>query len=323
MAGYLGAEATTLEFDNQAEFNIVKNSQAYGGHLFAVQMTNGVVTNLMGRQASSNNKAWILSDGTHATNAIPHMVAGASVYNMGLNTAISGTTLTVPSAAQFVCGITGGNNYRDNTAGTRMTNAIWIVDNAAEAPLGDPLDGKDRNVVWDRSRNEIVVYSDWPASTVVARYSLNGAKIVGDDLEYLNTSNKNDITIVYENTASGLNIDAALEVYVTTYRNVTPGENNTITYDIEYNNDGTFDVTRKVGGNAQAPASNVSVNVKIVNKNNATVYDGATTDFTSGGGSTQTFNFAGQMATGGWQEYTVTFDFGDCATEYVCGPYLR
>lgn len=260
----------------------MKDTQSYSGHLFALEITDGIVTNVMARNnsaAPANNDHLLLAE-TFIT------------ADMGTNNIRNSTNGVWNAAGTQFPNSVGPNNPGGYTANTK---AIYVRDTGS-------------NVTHDQVTNTITVSGlTAPYAGCNGTYCLNPGvtKIVGDQLEYLNERPNNDLAIVFEQGG----VKVVTQLYMTTGPNRTPGGiSSIVTYEIDYKNDGTLDVTRKVDGVAAAPTGrNVSVNVRITNQNNAVIYDGTTTDF----------------ATGGWQEYTVVFDFDDCSFIYTVGPFLR
>ena len=209
LAGYVGGEAKVLTFTDKAEYDLVRSSQAYGGHLFGVRLNGDEVTNLMGRDNTNNDRFELLTDDA-AVNITP--APNAAELVVGTNVKLStGITNGVPSGlgtTTFVTGVQGGNGYTANT------KAIWLQDAGSGAT----------DVRWNEYTNQIWVDTDGDGvvDNGETTYSLTGAsKQVGDLLAYLNVAGrKNDVTIVFEDNA----VKSILEVYVATDPDhTTPG----------------------------------------------------------------------------------------------------
>lgn len=198
MFGWLNGEPTTLTFAGSNAFNAVKNSQTYKGHLFAVRMTNGVVTNVL-NQAANATYSWLLYDYAGSANT-----TGTTITNFGANVQV-GTTGTFFGL--------GSVNSKFGNPYTATTEAIYLNDSTGNS-----------NVTYDPSTRTVTVAAGLGAGT----YYLNaGTKVVGlgmgvnQDgaiLDYLNKSTSNDVTIVYEQNA----VKSIVEIYVATDPNVTP-----------------------------------------------------------------------------------------------------
>lgn len=190
LTGWLNGEPATLTFQGEKTFTAVRDSQAYAGHLFAVELTNGVVSALM----------------RDLVNAERLLTTTASTPTSAFNTFVH----PAGSITSFALGTVNGNPYDTNT------RAIYYKD------VTTVVGGADTIVKYDTSRNTITV-----GSTVTATYYLTAnSKVVGLGmgvsesgaiLDYLNKSNTNDVTIVYDDVSKTI-----VEIYVATDPNVTP-----------------------------------------------------------------------------------------------------
>ena len=211
MFGWLNGEATTITFDDEGEFNIVKNSQGYKGHLFALQLTAGVVSNVMGDDGTNTaHMEWLLNNEDDQTPVTAYKIGG----NVELATTIANGGVTAISGA-FGLGSANSKNGNPYTANTEI---VYINDIADSATAG----AGENKVRYDASRRSISVdgaetYFLTPNSKVVGLgMSVNQEAAI---LDYLNESVHNDVTIVYE--VAG--VKSIVEIYVATDPNVTPG----------------------------------------------------------------------------------------------------
>ena len=226
MAGYLNGDATTLTFNSLDLFNAINNSKTYDGHLFAIQITNDVVSGVFMKDNddtmdSATTSEWtdkILMAWDAATSTFVNATGTDVVVSaLKLGTTFSGTTAT-PGTTAFGVGSVNGNNY------SVTTEAIYYLDQIAAAEAGQT------NLAYVRTNNgyRIRVFDDTnvmpadPATgTATAEYWIApNAKIIGE-LEWLNYR-QCDVTIVFDNGGSGDNANAVVEVYVTPDPDVTP-----------------------------------------------------------------------------------------------------
>jgi hypothetical protein len=206
MFGWLNGEPTTIEFDNETEFNTIRNSQAYAGHLFALQLTNGVVSNVMSNGAA--NQPYLLYGYTGKVNKDTQDLKAAGWATVKTEPFTTGTAFGLGSVnSKF------GNPY------TAATEAIYYNDMAT--PASASTTGESQ-LTYDASRRSISVdgnetYFLTPNSKVIGLgMGVNQESAI---LDYLNTSTHNDVTIVYEQSA----VKSIVEIYVATDPNVTPG----------------------------------------------------------------------------------------------------
>ncbi len=189
LTGWLNGDPATLTFQGETTFTAVRDSQAYAGHLFAVELTNGVVSALMRNGATER------------------LLNTAAISAVG---PFTGFTNPAPGGANFKVGTVDGNPYNADT------EAVYIKD-VTTTPTG-----AEGNVTYNTTLNTV----DVAAGT---RYFLNpNSKVVGlgmgvtEDgaiLDYLNKSTTNDVTIVYDKYSK-----AIVEIYVATDPNVTPSD---------------------------------------------------------------------------------------------------
>ncbi len=208
MFGWLNGEATTITFDDEGEFNTVKNSQGYKGHLFALQLTAGVVSNVMSN--GSANQPYVLYDYASSANTDAEELEAADWDNVKTEAYATGTKFGLGSVnSKF------GNPY------TAKTEAIYYND--MEQPAGGATAAGESQITYDASRRSISVdgvetYYLTPNSKVIGLgMSVNQESAI---LDYLNKSVHNDVTIVYE--VAG--VKSIVEIYVATDPNVTPGD---------------------------------------------------------------------------------------------------
>ena len=201
--GWLNGAPTTITFDDEDEFNAVKNSQGYKGHLFALQLTGGVVSNVMSSGAA--NQPYVLYDYGNNANTNAKDLKAANWTDVKTEPYATGTEFGLGSVnSKF------GNPY------TATTEAIYYNDMAGGTAA-------ESQITYDASRRSISVdgtetYFLTPNSKVVGLgMSVNQESAI---LDYLNKSVHNDVTIVYE--VAG--VKSIVEIYVATDPNVTPGD---------------------------------------------------------------------------------------------------
>lgn len=213
LTGWLNGDPATLTFIGETSFNAVRDSQAYAGHLFGVELTNGVVTYVYDKDNTARHH-WLLWD---------YGTSGMSASAVSDFTKLWKNITT--SAQDFKVGTANGNPY------TQYTAAIYKKD-VTGTP--NPANAYEANLSYDAAAG--VVYVDSApangkfdaAGEAASAYYLNATSKVyglgmgvtedGAILDYLNKSTTNDVTIVYEQTG----VRAILEIYVATDPNVTP-----------------------------------------------------------------------------------------------------
>ena len=252
MFGWLNGEPTTIEFDDETEFNIIRNSQAYKGHLFALQLTNGVVSDVMSNGAAS--RPWMLWD-------------YANSKNTNGTTANSFATTIKDSAtyAAFVFGL-GSVNEKNGNPYTANTEAVYYND-VTGTPGAD-----EANVTYDPNKRVVNDGTDDYYLTPNTKVIGLGMGVNQDTaiLEYLNKSTTNDVTIVYEESTNG--VKSIVEIYVATDPNVTPGGE-------------TPTASNKPAGVSTVPSGVTGANVENIIKNmgpNTVVYSPTVKGTTAG-----------------------------------------
>ena len=200
MSAYLNGEATTLTFNDEGMYNAIANTRDYRANLFAVQMFNGVVSEVL----------WTVKndvDGTTQTyNLLMAKAAGATASYLNVN----GTDINVAidggfegafqgAGINFLTGKTYGNEYVQSE-----TEAIYyedIADIAAQNvtfradPLGDTVSAGGKTYYFGPNTKRVGI------------------------MELLNSSSWNDVTIVYNKNSLIIR-----EIYVVSDPNVTPSE---------------------------------------------------------------------------------------------------
>lgn len=186
IAGWLNGEPATLTFQGETTFSKVRDSQSYVGHLFAVEMTNGVVSAVM----AENTNGYQLLTNAHNT----------TISNFGSTIRYLNATST---QVFFQVGTQNGNPY------STTTKAIYLKDTGA-------------NVTYNAAKQTISHGTNTYYLTLNSKVIGLGMGVNQDSaiLDYLNKSTTNDVTIVYEEGTSTNR--AVLEIYVATDPNVTP-----------------------------------------------------------------------------------------------------
>ena len=184
--GWLNGEPTTLTFIGETSFNGVRDSQAYLGHLFAIELTNGVVTHVM--PLSSTNNVQLLTSHNSPLNTF--------------NTNIQYTPAGGGTPVGFGVGATNGNPYTNGTV------AVYLRDDATHNVTYNPI---NRTVTMGRD----TYYLNLNSKVIGLGMGVNEETAI---LDYLNKSNTNDVTIVYEQSG----VKSIVEIYVATDPNVTP-----------------------------------------------------------------------------------------------------
>ena len=199
LAGYLNGEATTLNFSHEKLFNLVKNgaqykTTGYVGHIFAVEVTNGEVTNLFGtfnkatanaddynEQFATSTAVWLNSEGV-ANNGL--MRNTTALGSLDLTKGITTKNYAVGDADVFKTGTDGGNNYTKDTK---------VVANSVTGGAG----------TYNAAKGIVTLGG--------TEYSLVGtSKILGHDLSYLNLAGREcEVTIVFENNS----VNSIVEIY--------------------------------------------------------------------------------------------------------------
>ncbi len=233
LTGWLNGEATTVTFNDQAMFNIVKDhtsnieAKDYKAHLFALQIMNGVVSNVMYSQDSNKGPYLLATD--------PKEQATGDIHN----TYFAALTLSATSAddtalikTNVAAGATaenfglGGEDSKWGNPYDQYTGLAYHKD------VHDSAANTNTNVVYNPG-NSTVTFNDAYSAGVAAPAKIyhitDNTKIIGlgrgitygeNVLYYLNECD-NDVTIVYDKS-DGTNM-VALEIYVATDPDWTPG----------------------------------------------------------------------------------------------------
>ena len=220
ITGYLNGKAETVTFNNYSLYSTVNNSQSYDAHLFALQITNGIVTSVMyaDNEASANWGQLILANYNSGTAVDKTGVqlkfdTGATATPGTVNN-IS-TSSTGAAGSEFKTGTANGNSY------TVSTEAVYWHD-SIDVDVAAGLS----NVAYERvSQGHKIVVSG--ATTFVA----GGANTAGANVEYWIAPNCDiigelewlnmrecDVTMVYE---AGT-INSVIQLYISTDPDVTP-----------------------------------------------------------------------------------------------------
>ena len=253
LTGWLNGEPATVTFSNETVFNLVKNSQNYKGHLFALELTNGVVTAVLRETTNGTN----LLTSTSGTGLTTDTYVGALWYNdaMGVKT-------------YFKTGVVGGNPYSYNATApstTLDTRAIYLEDTGSGA--GDVIyNAATRTVVANG-----VTYYLTTASKVIGLGM--GVTTDGAILDYLTKSTRNDVTIVYTGDPA-TNRVSIVEIYVATDPNVTPpttGDTSAPTLTITGQGTGSITLTPAFTNKSTEQLDNVKLTVRyrLAGTNNA------------------------------------------------------
>ena len=220
--GWLNGEPATVTFDDEAELNAVKNSQGYVGHLFALQMTNGVVSNVMGvNQAGANDPDIYL--------LVPTAGTAISIGTADVVNTTDGNLSYLANSATPVAGISFKTGKADGNPYTATTEAVYIADVAPATTTQSVSYNPDTRTIidWTDANGDGIMQVGEVNDTY---YLVPNSKVIGLGmgvnqesaiLDYLNKSTTNDVTIVYEIT--GGNMKSIVEIYVATDPNVTPG----------------------------------------------------------------------------------------------------
>ena len=203
MSAYLNGEATTLTFNNESLYNAIANTKDYKANLFAVQMFNGVVSDVLKtvkNDAVGPNTEW-------TTNILMAKETGTTAYANVNSTDIDVVTdggfegALQPSVGSdyFHCGKDYGNEYvqsetqaiyYDDIAGSNTQDVTFRAD-----PLGDTVSVNGTTYYFGPNTKRVGV------------------------MELLNSSSWNDVTIVYDKNSLIIR-----EIYVVSDPNVTPSE---------------------------------------------------------------------------------------------------
>ncbi len=222
--GWLNGETTTVTFKDQAMFNLVKNHTSnvdalnYRAHLFALQISNGVVTDVMVNGTTAGDYYLLANDATDpaTTNAKNDIAAFTADGTDPTLTTVIQTHYTTPAQEKFGMGTKWGNAY------TKDTGLVYLQDE----------DGKA-----DVSYNpalQTVVHSGGDTYYVAETSKIIGlgrGVTYGENVLYYLDECDNDITIVYDNSTGSKVIT---EIYVATDPDWTPGG---VTTGVTFGND--------------------------------------------------------------------------------------
>lgn len=260
--GWLNGEPTTLTFIGETSFNGVRDSQAYLGHLFAIELTNGVVTHVM--PLSSTNNVQLLTSHNSPLSTF--------------NTSIQYTPAGGGAPVGFGVGATNGNPYTNGTV------AVYLRDDATNNVTYNPI---NRTVTMGGD----TYYLNLNSKVIGLGMGVNEETAI---LDYLNKSTTNDVTIVYEQSG----VKSIVEIYVATDPNVTPSNpSSTTSYVATLSKNGTnldLKVDKYLNGVVDSTDSTTSVYATIYVRNVGTdrgqVSVAATTSATTLTNGTRTFS---------------------------------
>ncbi len=211
LTGWLNGDATTITFDDYDEFKLVRESQDYNAHIFALQLVNGVVSDVMEGHSDkySGFHPWLLYKADNGVISTEKNASTAAISaDISNATNIKGTGGTTTFGLGDVSS-KWGNPY------TQKTQIIYFNDQGSANNMEGSI------VTYDADRRVVTAHG-------VDYYLTPNTKIIGLGmgvtqgtavLEYLDKSDKNDVTIVFEDA----NIKSIVEIYVATDPNVTPG----------------------------------------------------------------------------------------------------
>ena len=235
ITGYLNGEEKTIGFTGAGSRNMydtIVNSRNYSAHLFALQFTNDIVSNVMVAENSSqtagagtNVSPFILANEVAPLNS---NVSGitldfdstrpATTDNRANNIQLSGTAWDAAEAIKdqhFGLGAAFGNPY------TETTEAVYYTDMAGtEVPTA--ANGVSHVFYQRVSNGHRIEVSYWDAASGavanVSYYLAPNCKIIGE-LDWLNIGNLQcDVTMVYDTTAA----NAVTEIYIARDPDITP-----------------------------------------------------------------------------------------------------
>ena len=221
--GYLNGKEETVTFSNKTLFDIVADTDnSYKGHLFALQLNNGVVSDVMFGQnnnSTGTGTAVITRELLNHTYSTYSNDSGAKVAASFADNIRNGVDAGVLAGAAFGLGTSNGNPY------STTTEAVYYRDsNANTADSGTGVHG-----TWEVSYNRDNTTGKGNTievagrGTTVTYWITPNTNIVGE-LEWLNTRSGNDVTIVYDNQPTNGAAYAILDIYITPDPDVTPGD---------------------------------------------------------------------------------------------------
>ena len=326
--GYLNGKAETVTFNSEGQFNTVQNSSSYAGHLFALQMANGVVSTVMSgkNQVTVNNGdsdsevgPYLLHDyhtPSNTTNAVELYFSsnGANANRIRTSFTAGGTV--------FAVGTNNGNPYN------LTTRAIYYRDTAGNDNTADNTAGKT-NLSYNRSTRTIKVSDDRGAGSDVTYWIATSATVVGEP-EWLNTR-ECDVTIVFDNDKA--NALVATEVYITPDPDWTPTPNEVGSLSIDrISHDGTkyqIGVTSPIAlYNGSTPPIYDNIKVTLEKWNGAAyvpvfvseVEDDNTANMAASGSATVEVTYV-DVAPAGTYRITVTYELN--GTTVITGTAIR
>ena len=273
LTGWLNGEATTITFTNENEFKTVKDSQGYSAHLFALQLTDGVVTDVMqAENAKGNQGKFILADYSgssvaNTSNTVLDFAANPASDTEATNIRTSGVWAT---ASNFKVGTLGGNAYAVNT------EAVYY---------NDVKNGTD-DVSYDNTKQIVNVASggSYKITPNTKIFGLGMGVTQGEAvLEYLTHSEHNDVTIVYDNNSA----KSIIEIYVATDPNVTPPSTDT-----------TYSASLAID-----PTHGVVLNVKSTDATDTALFNAKVYSYSVGSNSdaaVEVSNFSQNLVAGNW-----------------------
>ncbi len=230
ITGYLNGEEKTIGFTGAGSRNMydtIVGSRNYSAHLFALQFTNDIVSNVMVAENSSqtagagtNVSPFILANEVAPLNS---NVSGitldfdsarpATTDNRANNIQLSGTAWDAAEAIKdqhFGLGAAFGNPY------TETTEAVYFDDMVSTVNVGDTSVRYQR--VSNGHRITVTSITAGPATNTAEYYLAPNCKIIGE-LDWLNIGNLQcDVTMVYDTTAA----NAVTEIYIARDPDITP-----------------------------------------------------------------------------------------------------
>ena len=216
LTGWLNGEATTVTFNDQAMFNIVKDhtsnieAKDYKAHLFALQIMNGVVSNVMYSQETSAGPYLLATDPSkQATGNIHNTYFAALTLSAASadDTALIKTNVAAPATAENF-GL-GGEDSKWGNPYDHFTGLAYHKD------VHDSAANTDTNVVYNPGNSTVTF------NTPTGGTAANNIYHITDNTKIIGLGRDNDVTIVYDKS-DGTN-KVALEIYVATDPDWTPG----------------------------------------------------------------------------------------------------
>ena len=248
LQGWLNGEEYTLTTGSLTALNAIRNSN-YVGRLFAVQLFNGALANVMEtKNLVSTTVAHVELLKDHSTSVDTNIGmkfdndGNLTKVGAGASDPVDGVDNIILSGKSFAAGANGENLFRVGNANGNpysvRTEAVYYKDSATSGvnndvvtfnPNGSSLLGSTVQVWRDdgdgiRVAGEVTTYHLTPNSKV---YGIGTGVTTGfEALEYLNRGTiSNDVTIVYDNEGNTIGGDyqySILEIYVVTDPDHTP-----------------------------------------------------------------------------------------------------